>query len=165
MQCLELWFRLPKTSFADQRGQNGYFKGHIFTRNNYREELVWPCSDPLSLFVREGINEQIWTKYARTKKILILHLRVAQLVPLVQKSWKVMAEEKSCSREKITNADDGSFFSNFQFHVKWLWVGTHFKNCLWAKNVFSWGQILIGDHPWVTRHLHDAFYILKPKFC
>ena len=82
----ELWFRLAKTPFADQRGQNGYFKGHIFTRNNYREELVWPCSDPLSLFVREGINEQIWTKYARTKKILILHLRVAQLVPPVQKS-------------------------------------------------------------------------------
>ena len=47
--------------------------------------MIWPRVDP-GLFVRAGINEQIWTKFARTEKILILHSSVAQLVTPVQKT-------------------------------------------------------------------------------
>ena len=132
-----LWFRLSeRLHLLIIGGQNGYFKGHIFTRNNHREENVWPCSDPLSLFVRAGINEQIWTKYARTKKILILHLRVAQLVALVQKT---QGGRKVLQLRKTRQRWWWFFFLQFSISCEVASGCSHFKNCLWAKKVFSWG--------------------------
>ena len=91
---------------------------------------------PSSLFVREGINEQIWTKFARTEKILIFHLRVAQLVARVQKTHggrKVLQVRKTRQR--------CGFFPIFNFMFSGC--GTILKTACGQKGIF----LRVDSHP------------------
>ena len=126
------------------------------------KRLFDPSPNPPSLFVREGINEQIWTKLARTEKILILHLHAAQLVAPVQKTQGGRKVLQSLENSNNTDADGCSFF---QFSISCVVASEPFyKLLLGKKRIFLRAESHQGP-PVSDQPSEWCPYNPKPKFC